>query len=146
MFSSQKQTSMSHVVVIRDNFNYYVGELNDVWISNETAFNPDDYYYESSPPMSTWVSRLTSKPFNIYGTSWLSTTITSVLETLTVNNNYHIPVVSISTPNVLEYFRKIPTSLMLVNGKPKQRQLAYTALNSASSPRLSELASGYNAP
>ena len=145
MFSQHRQTSMTtQIIVIRDKFAYYVGELNDTWITNETSFNPEDYYYESSPPMNSWALYATNRTFNIHGTAWQQTTITAVVETLTVNNNYHIPVVCINTPNVLEYFKKIPISLMLVNGKPTQRPLAYTA--TVSSPRLSNTSMVYTAP
>jgi hypothetical protein len=130
---------MAQVIAVRDNFNYYIGELKDVWITNETDFNPDNYYYESSPPMSSWMAYATNKQFYIHSNIWNTTMITAVVETLTINNTYHIPVVCINTPGILEYFRKIPTSLMLVNGKPKHRPLIYTSANIASSPRISDV-------
>lgn len=107
------------IIAIRNGNTYYYGELKGHTISNESDFNPFDFYFTSKPPMNEWITYATNHMFPILGKEWKETIVTAVSETLAITENYNIPVFHINNPEILVYFKYIPFALIRVNGREK---------------------------
>jgi hypothetical protein len=99
---------MSSIIAILHNNRYYYGELKNNTISNETNFNPFDFYFKTVLPSSFYIN----KSFIIHAKCWTTTTAIGIGESLMFGNNQIIPVVQISNPDILVYFNYIPQSLI----------------------------------
>ena len=99
---------MTPIIAILHNNRYYYGELKNNTISNETNFNPFDFYFKTVLPSSFYIN----KSFLIHAKYWTTTTVIGISESLMFGNNKIIPVLQISNPDILVYFNYIPQSLI----------------------------------
>jgi hypothetical protein len=104
---------MSSIIAILHNNRYYYGELKHNTISNETNFNPFDFYFKRVLPSMFDIN----KSFIIHANNWTTTTVVGISESLMYGNNQIIPVVQISNPDILVYFNYIPQSLIQISSK-----------------------------
>jgi hypothetical protein len=102
---------MSSIIAILHNNRYYYGELKHNTISNETNFNPFDFYFKPVLPSMFYIN----KSFLIDAKCWTTTTVIGISESLMFGNNQIIPVVHISNPDILVYFNYIPQSLIQIS-------------------------------
>ena len=99
---------MAHVIAILHDNRYYYGELKNNMISNEVNFNPFHYYFKTVLPVSFYIN----KSFIVNTTHCTNTTVVAMSESLMFGNNEIIPVIQIDNPEILVYFKYIPSSLI----------------------------------